>query len=117
MKAGEAIRTYVAQHGLLTRWRRTGPELDAAYESVRQRLIVRQQEAPESRNHREPPPPAALPYVWPTLTWTVLRSWQDASWVLIAMMLPAMLYLVKILASEIASGITSLASLLRRFLG
>ncbi|MHB8252130.1 MAG: hypothetical protein ACYDEV_00165 [Acidiferrobacter sp.] len=113
MKAGEAIRAYVAQHGLLTRWRRTGPELDAAYEEIRQRLLVRQQETQESRDHREPPPPAALLFVWPTLTWTVLRSWQDASWTLIAMMLPAALYLVKIAAS----GIATLAWTLSRWLG
>lgn len=98
MGVRDAITTYVTRQGLLARWRRQGPDVDAAYAAVQERLWARALEARESRNPQELPPPAAVPFVWPTLQWTVLRSWQDTPWLLAALMLPAALYLIHVLA-------------------
>lgn len=105
MGVRETLRTSIARQRLLTRWQRCGPEVEAAYAAVHERLQARAREAKESRNVQELPPPAAIPFVWPTLQWTLLRSWQDASWMLVALTLPAAFYLIHILAGWLVLGI------------
>ena len=102
MGARETIKTTLASQGLRTRWNRKGTDVEAAYAAIHERLQARALEAKESRNAQELPPPAAIPFVWPTLQWTILRSWQDAPWMLVALTLPAVFYLVHILAGWLA---------------